>query len=94
MAFAPVTLMNRSSGGEFPGSGHSHIPGPWHLLEAVELLGIWLLLLEEGPTRVSQEERLSQGPQSINKAPIYSGKLKDAFGEQGLILYKLLYCGI
>ena len=39
---APVTLMNRNSGGSFQGLDTPRIPGPWYLLGAVELLGIWL----------------------------------------------------
>lgn len=87
MAFHPSDPDEQEQQRESPGSGHSSYPRPWILLEAVELLGIWLHSPRRGsnkggPGRKAQPRapRYQQGPLSTQE------KLKDAWGIRGLIL--------
>ena len=83
----PVTPMNRNSSGSFQGLDTPPIPGPWILLEAVELLGIWLHSPGRGSNKGGagrkaqpRAPRYQQGPLSTQE------KLKDAWGIRSLIL--------
>ena len=80
----PVTLMNRNSSGSFQGLDTPRILGPWHLPEAVELLGF---LAPSSWKRVQQgwagKKGSAKGPRVSTRAPICSGKTQGCLGNKG-----------